>query len=124
MEARHRVLLVEDDEMLRRLLAVWLRTEGYSVAAAEGAEAALVAAEEAAPDVVLTDVEMPGANGVQLTHQLKERYSLPVFLMSAGSEPPIHEADGFFPKPLNFQAVSEALRDSWALFPRRRAVGL
>jgi len=110
--------------MLRRLLAVWLHTEGYSVAAAESAEAALVAAQEAAPDVVLTDVEMPGANGVQLTHDLKERYALPVFLMSAGREPPIHEADGFFPKPLNFQAVAEALRDSCALFPGRRAVGL
>ncbi len=67
------VLLVDDDEIERGVLAALLQTAGVTVGEAEDAPAALAQVEERAFPVVLIDWQMPGTTGVELTEQLRER---------------------------------------------------
>jgi two-component system response regulator AtoC len=79
-----RVLVVDDEENLRIVLRTMLTKHGYEVEVAASAEAALEAAERAAPDFVLADVRMGGMSGIELTRALAERGSeATVIVMSA-----------------------------------------
>jgi two-component system response regulator PilR (NtrC family) len=67
------VLIVDDDLSMREFLAIFLRRDGYSVATADSGESALLAAESNWPDLVLTDLNMPGMSGMDLLSTLKTR---------------------------------------------------
>jgi twitching motility two-component system response regulator PilH len=66
------VLVVEDTASERELLSHYLRESGYSVVAATSATDALSKALEIKPDVVITDVVMPGMSGFELCRALKK----------------------------------------------------
>jgi two-component system nitrogen regulation response regulator GlnG len=86
MASEHaRVWVVDDDRAVRFVLAQALRDAGYRVQAFEGARAALDAlAAEGAPDLVYTDVRMPGVDGLAFLDTLKAQLpALPVVVMSA-----------------------------------------
>src|SRR5215207_9605688 len=70
--ARPRVLLVEDDGDGRRLYAFWLTEAGFSVKEAHNGLQALERAFESIPDVVVTDLNIPGIDGFELTRRLKQ----------------------------------------------------
>lgn len=81
--ALFRVLIVEDDPMLRRYLAAALQECGYEVVLAANGEEALRMLRECPVDVVLTDVLMPEQDGVALMAELKRvQPDLPVVAMS------------------------------------------
>jgi CheY-like chemotaxis protein len=79
------VLIVDDDPDMCRLLAAFLRMRGYeTLSASDGAEGlALVA--RALPDAVITDVNMPGMDGIEMIRRLRSSDfpSLPVLIYSA-----------------------------------------
>jgi len=84
--SRTRILLVDDEESLRITLAANLELEGYEVVEAGSGEEALRLAETEAFDLVLSDIRMPGMNGVDLFRALKARRPMvPCILMSAFS---------------------------------------
>jgi CheY-like chemotaxis protein len=79
------VLVVEDDEAMRKLIAALLDGSGYKVLQAANGEAALQIANECAQqiDLVLTDMLMPGMSGIELSSKLRElRPELKILLMS------------------------------------------
>jgi DNA-binding response OmpR family regulator len=78
------ILVVEDDERLRELIATLLRESGYDTAEAACGESALVAAELSPPDLVLLDVDLPRLSGYEVCHRLRERYGvrLPIMFVS------------------------------------------
>jgi len=79
-----RVLIVDDDAGLRESLELVLAAEGYEVATAADAEAAVRRAEEAPTDVVLCDLRMPGMDGLELLPHLARRLpGATLILMSA-----------------------------------------
>ncbi len=80
-----RIWVIDDDRSVRFVLAQALRDAGYAVLAFDGAAKALQALEdEALPDLVFTDVRMPGMDGLGLLEALKARHpQLPVVVMSA-----------------------------------------
>jgi len=84
-DAASRIWVVDDDRAVRFVLAEALRDAGYAVQAFESAQAALRAVEdEEAPDLVITDVRMPGLDGLAFLEALKSRRpELPVIVMSA-----------------------------------------
>lgn len=71
---RTRILVVDDERPLRRAVARLLAEVGYDVAQAASASAALRMCDERAPDLVLTDVVMPGQSGAELALLLAERH--------------------------------------------------
>ena len=78
------LILVEDEEVLRRTLSRTLEHEGHSVRAVESAEAALDALTSGPPDLLLTDQRLPGITGHDLLVQVKEAHAdLPVILLTA-----------------------------------------
>jgi two-component system, NtrC family, response regulator HydG len=81
-----RILIVDDDQRMTRTLADILRLAGHEVVEAASAETALEQVRTQTFDCLLTDVRMPGMNGVELHKQLRqERPGLPVLLMTAFS---------------------------------------
>jgi two-component system cell cycle sensor histidine kinase/response regulator CckA len=85
--SRVRVLLVEDEMAVRELLEEMLARNGFDVASAETGEQALLIASERSFDLLLTDIDLPGMNGAQLSASLHERFpTLAVVLMSGYPE--------------------------------------
>ena len=85
---RSRVLVVEDSMSVRRAVATLLEDQGYDVAQARDGLEAVKAMEAARPDVLLTDLEMPNMNGLELTAHVRSRpelASLPVIMITSRS---------------------------------------
>ncbi|MBI5903813.1 MAG: sigma-54-dependent Fis family transcriptional regulator, partial [Deltaproteobacteria bacterium] len=80
-----KVLIVDDEESLRHMLSVLLRAEGYEVRAAADAKKALDALDGGEdPDFILSDIKMPGMNGLEFLNALRERrIESTVIMMSA-----------------------------------------
>jgi len=77
-----RVLVIDDDQAIRRFLRVTLRAHGYSVFEAGSARAALVAVGTVRPDVMILDLGLPDGDGVELTRQLRDRDQVPILILS------------------------------------------
>ena len=71
-DASPSVLLVEDDQEGRRLYAEWLTEAGFRVEQAHNGLQALDRAFGSQPDVVVTDLDIPGIDGLELTRRLKQ----------------------------------------------------
>ena len=90
MTAPARILLVEDDRILRKAGEVTLRKKGYVVVVAVDGEDALVKVREHKPDLILLDVVMPKLDGFEVLTRLKDDPStrdIPVIMLSNLSEP-------------------------------------
>jgi DNA-binding response OmpR family regulator len=112
-----RVLVVDDQSNLMRVLAIGLRIEGFEVETALHAEEALAVMATASFDLALVDLMMPGTNGIQLARIVRERFpGLLVVLTSAYhlSERQLLRADcgavGFVPKPFDLTELARFLR--------------
>ena len=104
-----RTILVADDEpTIRDLLAEVLKDEGYAVLTAPDGAAALEAADRTRPDLVLSDVTMPGVGGVTVARRLRER-GIPVVLMSAAGRCPALPGVPCVPKPFDLGDVVAAV---------------
>lgn len=79
-----RILVVDDEASMRRMLEILFKEEGYEVVTADSAEAALQALARKPFDLVLSDIRMPGLTGLDLLRRLKEEESsTEVVLMTA-----------------------------------------
>ncbi|RFF32241.1 sigma-54-dependent transcriptional regulator [Wenzhouxiangella sediminis] len=76
-----RILVVEDDRTLAELLVEELEAEGWSVDAQQTAEQALEIIDEFEPDLVVSDLQLPGMDGLALLGRLRERHAPPAVLM-------------------------------------------
>ena len=107
------VLVVDDEPGVRRLLDLVLREVGYRVSVAADAEAALQAVEEFDPDVVLTDIRLPGMNGMELAERIRNhsnRYRARIVLMSAYGRPCQASTEAFVSKPFDMDRVLAAVK--------------
>lgn len=83
--ARH-ILVVDDDNRLRRLLQRYLTEHGYHVTTAADAEEAKASLRNFAYDLLVLDVMLPGQNGISLTSELRQDADLPILLLTALGE--------------------------------------
>lgn len=99
--ARKRLALIDDDPDFRRIVKLWLSGR-YDVAAYEGAEQ-LLAGSAPAPDLVVSDVKMPGLNGFKLCERLRAdpRFARVPFLFLTA----VDSDEGFL---LGFEAGADA----------------
>jgi DNA-binding NtrC family response regulator len=72
--SKKRILVVDDDESLRRVMQMQLEEAGYEVLAASQGQDALAVMEDATPSLVITDLKMPGISGLDLLRKLREAY--------------------------------------------------
>jgi CheY-like chemotaxis protein len=80
------ILVVDDFDDTRLLLRTWLRKKGYRVVEAANGNEAIAKARDAAPDLIIMDVEMPELDGLSATRQirkLKNSGELPIVAVSA-----------------------------------------
>jgi two-component system response regulator GlrR len=93
-DGQHKILIVDDDTDLLRLLSMRLTSAGYRVTPAESAEKALVQLAVICPDLVITDLRMTGMDGLRLFEAIhRDHPALPVIILTAhGSIPQAVEA--------------------------------
>jgi CheY-like chemotaxis protein len=98
------ILVVDDEPAIVRMVVAIIDELGFGETyTAPDAETALEVFEECHPSIVLTDVKLPGMDGVELARRIKSEDAAhtPVLLMSAHGEPKAHPGDGFLPKPFD-----------------------
>src|SRR5579862_7073887 len=86
MTARERIMVVDDDPLVVRLVRLHLERAGYRVQAVADGQQALAACAEAAPDLVILDLMLPGLDGYQVCRRLRELSLVPVILLTAKGE--------------------------------------
>ncbi|HXD19582.1 MAG TPA: response regulator [Vicinamibacterales bacterium] len=118
------ILVVDDDEGVRRVLTRWVADMGYAVKAADGADKALEIMRETDVDVALCDVRMPGHDGIWLIDQMRRLYPAIAIVLATG----LLEMDpmvtlrpgvvGYIVKPFDREALTEVVKRGMA--ERRR----
>ncbi len=123
MQPRARLVLVDDELAVQRVLATALRLEGFDVQVASDADEGWRVIERERPDAAILDVMMPGRDGLELLRQLRasELRDLPVVVLSARAQPEDlrrgHDAgaDLYLTKPFDIEPLvwhlDEILRD-------------
>jgi CheY-like chemotaxis protein len=102
-ETRRRVLIVDDEAMIRTLLSNVLSTQ-YSVMTAENGLEALMLFESNRFDLLVTDLVMPQMNGVELIHRLRRYHAdLPVLVMTGYTNVEVDRQVSFISKPFTIQ---------------------
>jgi two-component system response regulator AtoC len=84
MKADYQILIVDDDESIRRMLAAVLAREGFQTVTASDGEEGLALFRSSSPDIVLMDIRMPGLSGIEvMSAMLEQRPGAAVILMTA-----------------------------------------
>jgi DNA-binding response OmpR family regulator len=81
-----KVLVVDDEEKIAKLVGGYLEASGYSVALAGDGAQALAAFASEPPDCVILDINMPGKDGLEVAREIREGSSVPIIFLSARSE--------------------------------------
>jgi signal transduction histidine kinase len=112
-----KILLVDDEEGIRKVLGISLSDSGYQVFTAKSGEEALSIFKEQAPPIVMTDIKMPGMDGIELLQKMKEENPDAEVIMITGHgdmelaiQSLKHEATDFITKPINDDALEIALK--------------
>jgi two-component system cell cycle response regulator len=105
------ILIVEDDTAIRESIHECFERQGYHVSSVASAEEALKILSSKNIHIVITDIMLPGRNGLQLTHEIKQNYDADVIVMTGYSEnysyeEAIHKgASDFVFKPFRFEEL-------------------
>ncbi|CEP35692.1 MULTISPECIES: response regulator [unclassified Halomonas] len=81
-EGNGRILIVDDEQQIRRFLRISLASQGYGVLEAENGEQALAAVYTQSPDVVLLDLGLPDMDGHEVLQGIREHSAVPVIVVS------------------------------------------
>lgn len=110
------ILLVDDDDLLRRSLAFNFEKAGYRVSTAANAEDALALAQRDAPDLIILDIGLPGMDGLEALQHFRAAAGLPVIFLTArrrefdqvlGLE---LGADDYVTKPFDFDVLAARVK--------------
>jgi two-component system, OmpR family, KDP operon response regulator KdpE len=80
-----KILVVDDDPQIRRVMRVRLTGLGYEIAEARSGEQALEAFREYLPDLLLLDLNMPGMGGLQTCRQIRESSEVPIIILTVSN---------------------------------------
>ena len=127
-ETKSRVYIIDDDGAVRDSLSLQLEATGYEVAAFPSAVGFLEIARTLQPGCVISDVQMPDMDGMELQQRLKEmKLDFPVVIVTGHADVALAVramkagAVDFIEKPLEEQAILESLRHAQTRFAAQRA---
>jgi len=86
MAERSRILVVDDETQITRVLKTALQSQGYEVKTAADGESALNLAVDWIPDLLVTDLSMPHMTGIELCRSVRERSQVPIIVLSVREE--------------------------------------
>ncbi len=115
-DKRIAILVVDDDENLRRLVAAYLESEGYEVDQVGDADAAFQSVEKHEPDLILLDLMLPGLSGLEVARRVRAKRPVPILMLTArGSEDDVLEgfdagADDYLVKPFSPKVLVARVR--------------
>lgn len=101
------ILVVDDDQRLRELVAEYLESRGFAVLTAEDGEDGLARLRGEAVDLVVLDVMMPGLDGFEVVREMRKTTRIPVIMLTARGDETDRivgleiGADDYMPKPFN-----------------------
>ena len=102
------ILVVEDNPDAREMVSFILASEGFSVITAEDGQAALELVKDQPPDLIITDIQMPNLDGIEMIKRLRQQFeshTVPIVVMSAFGSGATQDAinagaDRSAPKPM------------------------
>ncbi len=116
MRTKAKVLVVEDEQAILKILGIKLRVSGYSVITAHDGEEGLQLLDSARPDVLLLDIILPGMDGLEVLEELRSRSRLPVIVFSARPENAQEAlrlgADNFLAKPFDVDELVKTIDEA------------
>lgn len=117
-EIKRDILIVDDEPEIRDMLKDFLQEHDFTITLAEDGIDAMEKLKEKLPGIVITDLLMPGEHGINLVRTIKEKYFLPVIIISSiYSRDQLedlmeeHFVEGFIEKPLNLVDLLNLLND-------------
>lgn len=120
-----RVLVVDDEAQITRVLRTALSAQGYDVRAANEPEEALRIFEDWAPDLMVTDLMMPGMTGVELCRAIRKKSKMPILVLSVRDQERSKiealdaGADDYVTKPFSVQELLARVRAHLRRAPER-----
>jgi len=111
-----KILVVDDEPQIARVLKTTLSARGYSVRTASDGDDALQMMKSWPPDLVITDLRMPNMNGVELCRHLRAKSNIPIIVLSVRNEERIKVealdagADDYVTKPFNVNELLARVR--------------
>ena len=112
-----KLLIIDDEEGIRKVLSVSLASDGYDVSVAAGGEEGIEIFKKESPSIILTDIKMPGMDGVEALKQIKKLNPDAEVIMITGHgdmdsaiEALKLDASDFLNKPIKDEALSVALK--------------
>ena len=127
MDDKKKILVVDDEAQIIRVLRHVLGAHGYSVRTAEDGASALEVFDEWHPDIVLTDLQMPNVSGLELCQKLRAVSDVPLVILSVRNEErTIVEAldagaDDYVTKPFSTNELLARLRSALRRAPEKAA---
>ncbi len=118
MNEKSRILVVDDEPQLTRVLRTGLKSRGYDVRAAADGLAGFETFSDWQPDLVITDLAMPNMDGLELCRRLRSISQVPIIILSAKGEEKIKVealdlgADDFVTKPFGIDELLARVRAS------------
>lgn len=120
-----RVLVVDDEAQITRVLRTALSAQGYDVRAANDPEEALRLFEEWSPDLIVTDLMMPGMSGIDLCRKVRSKTATPIIVLSVRDQERSKVealdagADDYVTKPFSIQELLARVRAHLRRAPER-----
>jgi two-component system KDP operon response regulator KdpE len=114
--AGRRILVVDDEPQITRVLRTTLSSHGYEIRVANDAEAALDVVNDWPPELIITDLSMPNMTGIDLTRKVRAKSEVPIIVLSVrGEERSKIEAldagaDDYVTKPFNVNELLARVR--------------
>jgi two-component system, OmpR family, KDP operon response regulator KdpE len=111
-----KILVVDDEPQILRVLRTSLEGSGYEVTIARDGVEALESYQRSMPDLVITDLAMPEMDGIELTRSIRERGQTPIIVLSVRSAEPMkvsaldEGADDYITKPFGIQELLARVR--------------
>ncbi|MED3956762.1 response regulator transcription factor [Priestia aryabhattai] len=94
MQNEQRLLLVDDEDRIRRLLKMYLEKEGYTIEEAADGHEAIEKALHIDYDLIVLDLMMPGIDGIEVCKQIREKKATPIIMLTAKGEE-VNRVQGF-----------------------------
>ncbi|MDY6793845.1 MAG: response regulator [Actinomycetota bacterium] len=118
--ARRRILIVDDDPDLVRILSVNLMADGFDVSTAFDGVSAVMCAHRDQPDLIVLDIKMPAGDGFSVVERLKSSnrtFTIPIVFLSAMPKEDMEEkalkagALRYFPKPFDLDVFMNYIKE-------------